>query len=293
MNLTITGYSTALFSTWYFIEEYRLLFDAGDGIASSLLQKSRKIDHIFLSHADRDHLTGLLRLNELIARDGLPNLYFPTDAHSFSALEIFSKQFDARVGQTNWQGMGDQQWAMIQKDIFVQALRNNHVVSAHPWQVKSVSYQLYQLKQKLKAELVGLSQEQLTRMALTAGRETMTESVRVNLVGYSGDTPADQLGQWNNTSVLIHEATFLSRQDIKETDPTRNRHSTLEEVLREVAQLKIERLILGHFSSRYSPEQIDSAIKKYCQLYKIQIPVYRLLPGQLQWDILQSQPVNY
>src|SRR4051812_40945568 len=120
MNLTITGYSTALFATWYFIEDYRLLFDAGDGVASSLLQKSRKIDHIFLSHADRDHLTGLLRLNELIARDGLPNLYFPLDARSFSALEIFSKQFDARVDQTSWQGMTHQQSVMIQKDIYVQ-----------------------------------------------------------------------------------------------------------------------------------------------------------------------------
>ncbi len=292
MNLTITGYSTALFATWYFVEDYRLLFDAGDGVASTLLQKSRKIDHIFLSHADRDHLTGLLRLNELIVRDGLPNLYFPEDAHSVSALEIFSKQFDARVGQTNWQGMASQQSVMIQKDLYVQAFRNNHVASAQPWQVKSVSYQLYQLKEKLKAELVGLPQEQLTRLALTAGRQTMTDQIRSNLVGYSGDTPADQLEQWNHTSILIHEATFLSRQDIKEIDPTRNRHSTLEEVLREVSQLTIETLILGHFSSRYSSEQIDAAIKKYCQLYKIQIPVYRLLPGQVQWDILQSQPIN-
>ena len=292
MKLTITGYSTALFATWYFIEDYRLLFDAGDGVAATLLQKSRKIDHIFLSHADRDHLTGLLRLNELIVRDGLPKLYFPGDAGSFSALEIFSKQFDARVGQTHWQGMAHQQSVMIQKGLYVQALRNNHVVRAQPQQVKSVSYQLYQLKEKLKAELVGLPQEQLTQLALTYGRETMTEPVRTNLVGYSGDTPADQLGQWNHTGILIHEATFLSRQDIKELDPNRNRHSTLEEVLREVAQLQIDTLILGHFSSRYSPEQIDSAIKKYCQLYKIQIPVYRLLPGQVQWDILQSQPIN-
>jgi len=292
MNLTITGYSTALFATWYFIEDYRLLFDAGDGVASYLLQKSRKIDHIFLSHADRDHLTGLLRLNELIARDGLPNLYYPLDARSFSALEIFSKQFDARVGQTNWQGLAHQQSVMIQKDIYVQALRNNHVVSAQPQQIKSVSYQLYQLKQKLKAELVGFSQEQLTQLALAAGRETMTESIRSNLVGYSGDTPPDQLGQWNHTRILIHEATFLNRQDMKEIDPTRNQHSTLEEVLREVAQLTIDTLILGHFSSRYSPEQIDSSIKKYCQQYKVQIPVYRLLPGQVQWDILQGQPIN-
>ncbi|MBS1605964.1 MAG: RNAse Z, partial [Bacteroidetes bacterium] len=51
MQLTITGYSTALFSTWYFIEEWGILFDAGEGLISSLLQKSRKIDQVFISHA--------------------------------------------------------------------------------------------------------------------------------------------------------------------------------------------------------------------------------------------------
>jgi ribonuclease Z len=292
MNLTITAYSTALFASWYFIEEFRLLFDAGDGVAASLLQKSRKIDHIFLSHADRDHLSGLLRLNELIAREGLPHLYFPRDAGSFSALETFSKQFDSRVNQTSWQGLAHQQSVMIQSDYYVQALRNNHVASAEAHQVKSVSYQLYQLKHKLKAELVGLPQAQLTQLALERGRQAMTEPVRSNLLAYSGDTPADQLGQWEGAGILIHEATFLRRQDMGEHDPKRNRHSTLEEVLQEVAGLKLDSLILGHFSSRYSAGEIDEAIRRYCQDYKIQIPVYRLLPGQVQWDILQSQPIN-
>jgi ribonuclease Z len=52
--MTITGYSTALFATWYFVEEWGVLFDAGDGLISALLQKSRKIDQVFISHADRD-----------------------------------------------------------------------------------------------------------------------------------------------------------------------------------------------------------------------------------------------
>ena len=57
MDFTISGYSTALFATWYFIDELDLLFDAGDGVVAGLTQKSGKIKHIFISHADRDHLT--------------------------------------------------------------------------------------------------------------------------------------------------------------------------------------------------------------------------------------------
>ncbi len=63
MNLKITGYSTALFSTWFFVDELSLLFDAGDGVSSGLTQKAGKIKHVFISHADRDHLTGLLQFN--------------------------------------------------------------------------------------------------------------------------------------------------------------------------------------------------------------------------------------
>ena len=63
MKLTIHGYSTALFATWYFIEELGILFDAGDGLVSGLMGKCGKIKKVFISHADRDHLTGLLQYN--------------------------------------------------------------------------------------------------------------------------------------------------------------------------------------------------------------------------------------
>ncbi|MCI5058502.1 MAG: RNAse Z, partial [Flavobacteriales bacterium] len=79
MSLKITGYSTALFSTWYFVEDYGLLFDAGDGVISALTQKSGKVRQIFVSHADRDHLTGLLQFNQLNARNGFPIIHYPKD----------------------------------------------------------------------------------------------------------------------------------------------------------------------------------------------------------------------
>ena len=292
MILTITGYSTALFSTWYFVEELRLLLDAGDGIAPTLLQKSRKIDHIFLSHADRDHVTGLLRLNELNARDGFPAVYYPTDAGSISALESFSKRFDERVKKTVWHPIGDQQHVQLRKDLFVQSARNNHVVKAKPHEVKSLGYQIYETKNKLKSEFINLSGEALRQLAEKFGRENLTNEVRTNLLAYSGDTPAENFDQWNNTQILIHEATFLTRAEFATLETNRNQHSTLEDVLAAVADLNIKTLILGHFSSRYSAAEIDEAIRRFCTAFHVTIPVYRLLPGQTHWDILRSDPIN-
>ncbi len=292
MTLTITGYSTALFATWYFVEELGLLFDAGDGVAATLLQKSRMIEHIFLSHADRDHVTGLLRLAELNAREGFPQLYFPADAGSFAALEVFAKQFDARVGQTGWNPIRDNQHVPIRKDLFVQSIRNNHVVRAEPQQVKSVGFQVYQLKHKLKPDLLSLSGEALRQLAVDIGKENMTDAIRTNLLAYSGDTPVENFEHWNHTQVLIHEATFLTNDEFARLDTNRNRHSTLENVLQQVADLSIGTLILGHFSSRYAHSEIDEAIRRFCKAFRVQIPVYRVLPGQTYWNILHGDPIN-
>src|ERR1700760_2844977 len=139
MQLTITAYSTALFSTWYFIEEWGILFDAGDGVTSALLQKSRKIDHVFISHADRDHLTGLLQFNQLNARPGFPVMYFPKDATSFAALEAFSKKFDKQVERTVWTPVTEGDEIAIAKDLLVLPIRNGHV-PVEPSVIKSLGY---------------------------------------------------------------------------------------------------------------------------------------------------------
>ena len=102
MNYKISCYSTALFSTWFFVEELGLLFDAGDGITSTLLQKSRKIKEVFISHADRDHLTGLTQFTQLNARDGYPKIHYPKDCGSFPALKSFLEKFDPHAKGTVW-----------------------------------------------------------------------------------------------------------------------------------------------------------------------------------------------
>jgi ribonuclease BN (tRNA processing enzyme) len=81
--MNLTGYSTALFSTWYLIEEFGVLFDAGDGVVAHLLQKAMKAKYVFISHADRDHLTGLSQFVQLNSRDGFPKIYYPKDCGSF------------------------------------------------------------------------------------------------------------------------------------------------------------------------------------------------------------------
>ncbi|HEY6901497.1 MAG TPA: MBL fold metallo-hydrolase [Puia sp.] len=291
MQLTITGYSTALFSTWYFIEEWGILFDAGDGLISALLQKSRKIDHVFISHADRDHLTGLLQFNQLNARPGFPVMHYPKDSDSFRALEDFSKRFDSQVQRTVWTPVTEGDEIAVAKDLLVLPIRNGHVPVAQSV-IKSLGYVVVQTRKKLKPEYAHLSGEELRQLGERIGRENLSIEIREKILAYSGDTPVEEDARWDNTKILIHEATFLGNGEEIKPRTYGNKHSTLEEVMEMVSGLQLGQLILGHFSSRYSPEEIDKAIRGFCEKYAINFPVHRVLPGETVVDILGGKALN-
>lgn len=292
MKLTISGYSTALFSTWYFIEELGLLFDAGDGIISNLLQKSRKIKSVFISHADRDHLTGLLQLNQLNARPAFPKIYYPKDARSIAAFETFSKSFDSQVKQTEWLPLEEGEEIEIKKDIIVRSVKNNHVPAPGSL-AKSFGYLVQARKYKLKREYLQMPKNELINLRKERGDAFVTDEVRDNILAYSGDTPVENFSFWNNTEILIHECTFLSKKEIADNDSRRNKHSVLEDVLQAAAGINLQTLILGHFSSRYTNEEIDECINSCCKHYHIGFPIYRLLPGRYVHNVISTRPANY
>ncbi|MGB0850814.1 MAG: MBL fold metallo-hydrolase [Bacteroidia bacterium] len=287
MNLTITGHSTALFSSWYFIEELGLLFDAGDGMILGINQKIGKVKHAFVSHADRDHLSSLYRINPL---NDKVQVYYPKDAGSFLALENFSKKFDPDKPRSEWQPVDNGQRIYLRNDLLIETQRNEHIPAPHGI-VKSLSYKVYECKKKLKEEFHSLSQEEIKSKINQEGRDSLMHEILSPLITYSGDTPVDDYSRFDNSNILIHEATFIDSQGEKLLVNARNKHSSLEEVLEMVANIKVEKLILGHFSLRYSQELIDSEIKRLCKHYGIKIPVYRMKIKRIVKDVLGQQPV--
>lgn len=291
MNLTISAYSTALFSTWINVEELNLLVDAGDGVVAGLLSKSRKIKHVFLTHPDRDHITGLLQFNQLNSREGFPKIYYPKDSGSFPALQNFQLKFDPHIKSTEWYGIQDKSEIGIKKGFYVQAIRNGHIMA--PKNVfKSLSYKVFETKQKLKPEFSNLKGQEIQKIASTKGKSFLTYTTKKNIISFSGDTPVDNYEKWNNSEILIHEATFINQNNESAIESRGNKHSYLEDVIKMVSEIYIEKLILNHFSSRYSKEQIDLEVIKLCKKYRLEIPVYIIYPGEIKRDILKSVPIN-
>lgn len=252
---------------------------------SNLLQKSRKVKYVFVSHADRDHLAGLLQFMQLNGRDGFPKVYFPKDSGSFPALAKFSSQFDPHSGRGEWIGLDNHEEVWIGKDLFVKAIENRHIPTKDH-QVKSLSYQLFRVKRKLKEEYLSLSGKEIGALRKEKGTNAITTELRENILTYSGDTPIENDGRWQDSQVLIHEATFLDHTDLDAGDVRYIKHSTLAEVMEMAAKTNIGQLVLGHFSIRYSPEQIKEEVDRLTQLYQIDIPIKLVLPGQFVKDIL-------
>ncbi|POR29452.1 RNAse Z [Flavobacterium columnare] len=289
MNLTIHGYSTALFATWYFIEELGILFDAGDGLVSNLMGKCGKIKHVFISHPDRDHLTGLLQYNQIYAGQS-PTIYYPKEAKSFQFLETFSKNFDPHVAGTYWIPLEAHQETRVKDKISVEPIINEHVFTPNG-EIKSFSYKIWETKKKLKPDFLSCSSTELRNLRQEKGEAALFEEQKSVVLAYSGDTPVTDYERFHKTKILIHEATFLTKEET-ETKNHKNRHSSLEEVMQMVASIEIEQLVLGHFSSRYEHQQIVDAIKKWIAYYQIKIPVFIVPVGRTRRNILNGESVN-
>jgi len=285
--MKISGYSTALFSTWFFLEELGILFDAGDGITSTLTQKARSIKHVFISHADRDHLTGLLQFIQLNARENFPKIYYPSDCGSFLALKKFSEKFDPHVPTLEWVPMNDGDEFAINNDTIVKVFKNNHVEVALGI-TKSLSFIVEKKKQKLKPEFHQLSGTEIGRLRKEYGEDYITEEIKELIIGYSGDSPVGNATQWAGVKGLIHESTFLEKGKVEVKG---NNHSSLDELLPMVSTVNPNFLILSHFSARYKKLQIEQQIQTLINELNISFPVYLIPPNESVIDILSRKPL--
>jgi ribonuclease Z len=283
MHLTITAASTALFSTWVFVENFGLLFDAGDGVSASLGQKGRKVRHVFVTHADRDHVCGLLQLHQLNAREGIPSIHYPKDSGSFPALKEFMEKFDPQSGPATWIGLAPGETAHLDKTHFIEVRSSEHVTSENL--IKALDYTVCEMRRTLKPELRGMNGADIGNLRKQQGEDAVTETQVERLIGYSGDAPKLNPEHWAGVKILIHEATFL------EPETARRSHSNLPDVITAAAQLDLEALVLIHFSARYNAEDIEHAILEHASSANLRFPVFAVLPGQVYTDLLSTTPV--
>ena len=252
-GLCIEGYSRAAVQSYWRFPELKLGFDLGGSPWDFLGTR-----HWFVSHAHLDHLAAI---PVFVARRRMmkmepPVIYVPTEV-------LEGVQRLLQVWQRLDRGRMVCELLGIQPGDTVE-LSREHVVTAFATKhtVPSLGYVVWDRRRKLRAELQGLSQDQIRDRRL-AGEE-VTQEVRVPLVCYTGDTaPAglDNHPAVYQAKVLITEMTFFRPEHRKEKIHKFG-HTHLDDIVERADRFQNELIILTNLSTRYTEKEIEKGVER-------------------------------
>jgi len=248
------------------IKNHLFLIDCGEGTQVQLRRnkiKFSKIKHIFISHLHGDHfygLVGLVSTFRLLNRENELHIYGPKGIK-----EIISLQLKLANSWTNFplifHELTSKQPELLFEDskLSVSTLPLKHRVYTNGFLFKEKAGDRKLLIDKAEEYNIDFS----LFKSLKKGKDVVSEDGKLipnRLVtadppppksyAFCSDTVFDLelVPMIKNTTVLYHESTFL--EDQKELAfPTK--HSTAKQAATIAKEAGVEKLILGHYSTRY------------------------------------------
>jgi len=245
----LTGYSKAMYATWFYYRPARILLDAGEGVSAAMGNFVFGIEKVFLSHGHYDHiggLPGLLQSRRSARGDKEKSLevYFPNGDDLIGLMRRYIESLTYRLGyQLSWHPIEPGQ----RVELGFEGQRG-HLVSFRSRHGRSMAlgFNVMEERKRLRAKYADLPQEEIARLARSVPSDELNETYEKILLAYSGDTMPLDPDTVRDAEVLVHEATFLDPRD-RET-PT---HATVEEAIRVAVDAGVKALVLFHVSSRY------------------------------------------
>ena len=161
-------FSTGLYSTWFFSQEFNTLFDCGEGAATALGNRIFAVDRNCLTHGHMYHIGGLQTF--LCARigargdHGKPLLILHPDTPEIRNLRSYIMTFSATLPYAL-------EWHCLKPGERLELPGGKHFLASFPARHTdgALGYQIFQERVKLKAEyrgqpdigslLAGLSEE--------------------------------------------------------------------------------------------------------------------------------------
>lgn len=246
-GISIEAISLAGFYTCIQFPEYKIAIDLGISPRSAINK-----GHVFFTHAHGDHIAGVVR--HCSSREML-RLTPPTYVIGKEDIENFHGFMDAarkmcRSGMPYEAiGISPGDHIDVRRDLRVRSYRSIHRVPCQ-------GYIVYELKQKLRKEFVGLERNEL--ISRRKSGEVLTEDIERPLVTYTGDTTIDLFIKepaLQDVPVLITEVTFFDDSVSKESAKMRG-HIHIDDIVDNIELFTQKSILLMHSSARFNPEQI-------------------------------------
>jgi ribonuclease Z len=260
----LTGFSKAMYSTWFYYRPGRVLFDSGEGVSTTMDNFSFGIESIFLSHGHYDHIGGLpglihARNSGRGDKEKSLQVFYPSGDSLIGALREYTNRVCFRLSyKLDWHEVEPGQEIPMRvggKGACCRTFRTRHTRTA-----LTLGYSIIERRTKLKDEFAREPQERIRDLVVEHGRDHVMQSYDHILLAYGGDSLSLNAEDIEGAEVVVHDATFLNDKDRDE--PT---HATSEEAIRLAKDANVQCLVLHHVSSRYSSERILNTVASQVQ----------------------------
>lgn len=244
------------------------LIDCGEGTQMQLRKfklKMQRIQAIFISHLHGDHFFGLIGL---LSSYNLLGRTAPLKIYAHHALEsIIRMQFEVSEARFEYEiefistQCDSKQLLYEDETLQVFSFPLKHRVPCTGFLFEEKPRPLNVIKSAIREyQLVPSEILQLKKgLSIRSGAEEISAkqvtdpAVPVRKYAYCSDTAYDEriIPHIHGADVLYHESTFLNSEQER---AKKTLHSTAEEAAKIARKADVKKLILGHYSSRYSNE---------------------------------------
>lgn len=252
-GIKIQGYSEGGIRTSIIWPNLDLAFDMGNTYPGQTRYKN-----LLLTHSHLDHFAGVPYYisQRSLQRLQPPNIYYPKEIHDdlTELFKIYSRLEDFEY-KVNLIPMELGKRLELNKQYSFAAHKTFH-------RVPSQGYTVYETKVKLKPEYADLNQSEIVKLK-ERGTE-ISQKIIEPVFSFSGDTKIEYVLEHEDvrkSKVLFLECTYLDEK--KDVEHTRLwGHTHLFEIAEHAEKFENERLILLHFSPRYSYKFIREQVQK-------------------------------
>jgi ribonuclease Z len=251
-GLTIEGYSRAAVQSYWRIPELKIGFDLGAQPWDFMGTPTWLITHTHLDH--------VAALPVYVARRRMmrmepPQIYLPAEGvEDVRRLLLIMQRLDRGRMLCDLHGLKAGDEIELSREQVVTVFPTTHTIP-------SLGYLVWDRRKKLKEEYQGLTGEQIRDLRLS-GVE-VTREVRVPLLCYTGDTSPGGLDNYPpayEAKVLITEMSFI-RPNHRREKIHKFGHMHLDDFLERADRFKNELIVLGHFSTRYHPQEVRRLVE--------------------------------